>query len=713
MTSDQEEALYEFLENITEPFTLDNAVSFIRIVAPYKHDSRRGTRLAAEIAALINSRNVAFKLNGDSWISRRGCFEPLEFVIAPSRLEIQNGILIPGHRCVPFANPSVMPHEFKFYWKGKPLPVSTTEGPPEDFYPFYSILGEEYAPQYVARDNPDNESAFNSDPYEDPPEVSIHTLDMRGLYREAAFVPGDRFVVRTRDWKAGVFDLKKINKDKWSQAELYAWFEAAEIGFHDSFERLGPGSSTDEQIAYAYWYGGKRMREVPAYSLEEYLYEKTETIETASYGIESRFWFVGREIPDRDSLEGAQTVSDPTYIEELLRQAKVPISEFVVQSYVRDALFRNDTDIGRIVERIVPHTVEIDDKILTVLAEYVHEILKEFSATYSVFTDKAMGPIRQRVGELHTAVIDLSARLLQSGANSSWFPRHTFVVLSQIQSHAAVLLEDLDVEELPEESELDIIDNSLDSMIETYEDIKELIDDALDSFRRNNLSVVKKETAGFPRRNGTETLQISLGGTDIWRRIILPASCRLSGLHRIIQILFNWDTPSAGKDMSAGAGASASAGKEKPAPETSGLRLLNFRPRGDAQAPYRYSIARLSGGNLRGFPEKTPRPEDGLGNLHDRGVSELLYEYGNQWTVKILFFDTDGDSILVFPAGAGDAAPVRCIAGEGAPPPAFLDGPMGFKKFLASLKRNQTAEYDPAAFDPAELNRRLAAISLD
>ncbi|MDR2094348.1 MAG: plasmid pRiA4b ORF-3 family protein [Treponema sp.] len=709
MTSDQEEALYEFLENITEPFTLDNAVSFIRIVAPYKHDSRRGTRLAAEIAALINSRNVAFKLNDDSWISRRGCFEPLEFVITPSRLEIQNGILIPGHRCVPFANPAVMPHEFKFYWKGKPLPVSTTEGPPEDFYPFYSILGEEYAPQYVARDNPDNESAFNSDPYEDPPEVSIHTLDMRGLYREAAFVPGDRFVVRTRDWKAGVFELKKIKKDKWSQAELYAWFEAAELGFHDSFERLGPGSSTDEQIAYAYWYGGKRMREVPAYSLEEYLYEKTETIETASYGIESRFWFVGREIPDRDSLEGAQTVSDPTYIEEQLHRAKVPISEFVIQSYVRDALFRNDTDIGRIVERIVPPTVEIDDKTLDILAKYAGETLKEFSATYSVFTDKAMGPIRQRVGELHTAVIDLSARLLQSRANSSWFPRHTFVVLSQIQSHAAVILEDLDVENLPDDSELDIIDNSLDSMIETYEDIKELIDDALNSFRRNNLSVVKKEAAEFPRRNGSETLQISLGGTDIWRRIILPASCRLSVLHRIIRILFNWDKISPEKD----AGASASAGKEKPASESSGLRLLNFRPYGGAQVQYRYSIARLSGGNRRDFSETAPRPEDSLGDLHDQGVCELLYEYGNQWTVKILFFDKNGDSILVFPAGAGETASVRCVAGEGASPPVFLDGPTGLKKFLASLKRNQTAEYDPAAFDPAELNRRLAAISLD
>jgi hypothetical protein len=703
MTPNEEEALYEFLENVTEPFTLDSAVSFVRMIAPHRSDSRKGTRLAVEITALINARNIAFKLSKDSWVSRRGCFEPLEFVITPSRLEIQNGILIPGHRCVPFANPAIMPHELEFYWKGKPVPVTTTEGPPEDFYPFYTILGEEYAPQYVARDNPANESAFNSDPYEDPPEVSIHTLDMRNLYRETAFVPGDRFLVRTRDWKSGVFELKKVDKDKWSQAELYAWFEAAEIGFHDSFERLGPGSSTDEQIAYAYWYGGKRMREVPAYSLEEYLYEKTETIETAAYGIETRFWFAGREIPDRDSLEGAQTVSDRTYIEELLYQAKVPISEFVIQSYVRDALFRNDTDISRIVERIVPHTVEIDEQVLDMLAGYVSEILEGFGPAYSVFTDKEMGPIRQRVGELHTAVIDLSARLLQNGADSSWFPRHTFVVLSQIQSHAAMIMEDLDVDELPADSELDTIDNSLDSMIDTYEDIKELIDDALDSFRRNNLSVVKKGGAGFSRRNGSETLQLSLGGTDIWRRIVLPASCRLSALHRIIQILFGWNREFPREDAAGG----------KPARKSQNLRLLNFSPRENPPEQYRYSIARSSGGKLRSLPGKPPCPEDSLEYLRGQGVRELLYEYRNRWTVKILFFAADGDSVFVFPADTGDAASVRCVAGEGAPPPAFLDGPMVFKKFLASRKQNPKDEYDPAAFDLAELNRHLAAVSLD
>ena len=163
----------------------------------------------------------------------------------------------------------------------------------------------------------------------------------------------------------------------------------------------------------------------------------------------------------------------------------------MIQSYVRDAFFRNDLDIPRIIERIVPSSCNIDEADWEHLGNYIADTLDELKSTYSLFTDKAIGPIRQRVGELHTAVVDLTARLQGGGIDPSWLPKHTYVILSQIQGHAAGILEDLDTGEVPPETELEAMDNSLDSMIETYEDIKELIDDALDNFRQNNISVVK------------------------------------------------------------------------------------------------------------------------------------------------------------------------------------------------------------------------------
>jgi hypothetical protein len=659
MTTKQEDALFEFLENVTEPFTLEDVCAFVKLI-----EIKRNSHLEKEIAVLLNSRNIAFRIDDQHWVSRRGCFEPVPFVISPTRLELLNGILIPGHRCIPFANPSLLPQKYSFYWKDSPIPLTTTEGPPEEFYPYYCLFGEEYAPQYIARENPANESAYNNTPYEDPPEVSISTLDMRNIYRETSFIPGDCFVARTKDWKEGVFTLERVEKDTWSKAELYAWFEAAERGFEDSIAFLGPGTSTEEQIAYAYWYGGPRMRDVPAYSLEDFLYEKTDRIETVPYGIETRFWYAGKEIPDNKEMDISQTLPDQTLVEDMLFRRKIPISEFVIQSYVLDALFRGDNDILHIINRIAPPPTHLDEKEWVILMEYVKSALEEFRGTYDSSADQNMGPIRQRMGELHTAIIELSARLQKSDIDPSWLPRHTFIILSQLQSHAASILEDMDImdiDEAPPEAELEAMDNTLDSMIETYEDIKELINDAMTNFRRNRFSIVRGGTDGA---SSWRTVQISIGGTDVWRRIALPESCCLKELHRIIQAGLEW------------------------------TGMLN----------HRFSV-KLPDGTLG----ETPLDAQQIGALCAQGLTEIMYEYGTKWTVKI---------IILSRYEAGKDELIRCVAGAGSPPPELVEGPLRFRKILAALEKGggiekQTAleelgrNFDPGFFDLEQCNRNL------
>jgi hypothetical protein len=624
MTYKQEEALYDFLDNTAVPFELDEVVNFIHTA-----DSTWSKRLANETAAFLDFRHIAFNMGGRQWISRRGCFESASFVINPTKVELLNGILIPGHRCVPFANPELLPQEYVFSWEGAVIPVTTTEGEPEEFYPYYSIFGEEYAPQYVARDNPVNETAFNSDPYDDPAEVSIHTLDMRNVYRETSFVPGDRFVARVTDWRQGFFSLERISGDEWRAEDLFSWLEAAEAGFEDSFNRMGPGSSTEEQIACAYWFGGKRMREAPAYSLEEFLYEKSDRIETAPYGIETRFWYAGREIPDLKGLDDAQGRPDRTDIEELLWSKQIPVSEYVIQSYARDFLFRKEVDIAFLINRIVPAGIELTPRERRYLEDYLYDALGEFQADYNPFRDSAMGPIRQRVGELHTAVIELAARLSRGGVDSPWLPKYTFIALSQIQNHAAAVLEDLDTEEAPPDEELETMDNSLDSMVETYEDIRELIKEALENYRRNKLVIVKP--GGPSGDEGMELIQFSIGGADVWRRILVNENCRLDGLHRIIQIVFGWE---------------------------------------DAQ-PYRFSAGTVLENDLA------------LGELAGRGNTEFLYEYGAKWTVRVIFLSRGEDR---------EDKRVRCVAGEGAAPPEHVDGPLRFRRFLSALEGGNEKE---------------------
>ena len=661
MELDQEEALYEFLENATRPFTLEDVTTYVQVAG-----QKRSKSLVLEIAAYLEARKIAFKQDSRHWVSRRNCFEPAVFVITPTRLELLNGILIPGHRCVPFANPVVLPTRYKFFWNGEPIPATTTEAPPEDLYPFYCIYGEEFAPQYIARDNPKNEEAYNADPYEDPPEVSINTLDMRGIYRECGFVPGDRFIARTLDWKECKFELEKVKRDQWAREDLDEWLKIADNGFEDSFAMLGPASSTEEQIAFAYWYGGKRMREVPAYSLEEYFYEKTNRVEAVPFGIETRFWFAGKEIPDFKKLHNYAVPPDRTYIEDLLFKINIPISEFVILSYIRDAFFRNETDIDKVIDRIIPPIVHLEEEEWNVFAEYIADGMEDFYKGYSLFLDQKAGPIRQRVAELHTAVIELSARLQKGEIEAAWLPRHTFIVLSQIQGHAAALLEDLAFDESPTASDVVAMDNSLDSMIDTFSEIKELISNAMDSFRRSNLTVI----------HGDEEygqiwimIQISVSGIDVWRRAIISQECTMEELHSIIQTAMDWK----------------------------GTMRFRFYIEAQDGSP--------NGG--RDYLHNKLK----LNDVDFRGRKELVYEYGSKWNVNIIIMSSH--------QGTKDEV-CRFTAGEGASPPEHIDGPRHFRKLLTiyevgSISEKKEAQRElgmdfSASFNLDKANRNLRVV---
>jgi hypothetical protein len=434
---------------------------------------------------------------------------------------------------------------------------------------------------------------------------------------------------------------------------MYAWFEAAEAGFEDSFNYLGPGTTTEEQIAYAYWFGGKRMREIPAYSLEEFLFEKTERIEVVPFGIETRFWFAGKDRPDLKGLDKTQTLPRKTDIEEFLDEKKIPISELALHCYLLDFLFRGELDISLLADRIVPPLIKLTAKERKFLESYINAELDELRDNYTPFTDKDTGPVRQRICELHTAIIELSVRLENEKIDPFWLPKHTFIILSQIQINASGVMEELDNDENPPEMELEAIDNSLDSMIETYEDMRSLIEEALENYRKNRFSLVK---AG-PEKSGEWLLQLAIGGTDVWRRLMLSEDSDLNELHRIIQNCFEWNNS----------------------------WIYQFR--GEEVLDNSVTIKELA----------------------EHGQMVFFYEYGTKWTVRIM---------LLTRYEITEKKRIRCITGAAAAPPENIGGPLRYKRLISALYGRNDFErlsaervlgsgFNPDGFDMNACNRNL------
>ena len=678
MTFRQMEELNEFLEEAVEPFTINDAMDSLRHIK-----RKKAAQIAKEISIYLNYQKAAFPLGPDRWISERGCFENAAFCILPGSIEIMNGILIPGHRCIPFAKPRFLPHEYVFYWKEEPIPVITTEGAPQEFYPYYSLFGEEFIPHYIMQDNDDNEAAYNQDRQEDPLEVSIHTLDMRAIYRESSFVPGDRFAVHIRDWKASVFDLTKVDKDAWKIEDLQSWLNEAERGFAESFRSLGPGSSTEEQIAFAYFYGGERMRTIPAYGLDEFLCEKTCGVGIAPYGVETRFWYVGKEIPDRESLEDSPIIVDRVEIEAIFMDIGVPLSEFAVDSYIQDSLFRKDTHISQIIDRIIPPALNIDKRSRNRITKYIAKSMKRERSEYSLFADRAIGPARQRSCELHTAVINLFAHLQRWDSKRSPLPMHTFVILSQIQRDVAIYLKKLYLfyEDIGED-QLKEMDDVLDSMIDTYETLKADIDESLKIHRLKQISVVKSHNSAATV-SSWRMLQLGLVGTEIWRRIILPDTRSLQDLERMIRILFQWKDEASGGEFKKNEvleKSEAPDSSESPTATHFGQFMLHHENAVDNQSFLSPTVA--------------------LESLVAQGKEEFFYEYSGHWVVRILILS---DSV---PPQDGQ---IRCVSGEGSAPPSTIYGPLQYQRYLDSLGWQDAAKLQRSeGFDIDACNRLFA-----
>jgi hypothetical protein len=188
------------------------------------------------------------------------------------------------------------------------------------------------------------------------------------------------------------------------------------------------------------------------------------------------------------------------------------------------------------------------------------------------------------------------------------------------------------------------MDNSLESMCDTFEDIKEMIDKSLDNYRRSNITLVKFDSVADA---DWRSIQISIGGTDTWRRLVIPTSVTLADVHNLIQALFAW----------------------------SGIYEHCF---------------------LVDIKEKHHRWTDEYNNIKESielatfigaGVSEFIYEYGTHWTVKIMVLSV---------CNAAPDEKAHCTMGEKAAPPERVDGPLRFRRFISALDSTNTKERETA-----------------
>jgi hypothetical protein len=689
------------LEKSVEEFILSRTgrFSFEELSESLKAQGRKKSP-EKEILDILETGGLVFSRDFNTFAPRHIFFRKARFMISPTDDEVKAKILIPGHRFIPFCSLLTNPRDCVLRLPdGTELPRRTVGKKVRDILIYYSLYGRESLPAMLAADRPENAEALRGADFPDA-AVQVTVFDFAPAFDRWKFVFGDGVLLVVEDWIRGVFTIDHVKKKK--RLELMKdsedWIRGLEKGFSKTFDDLGLNFPLEEQVAYAYFYAGKRVLKNPPLHLGGFI-DSSPRVNFVDYGAETRLWHDTHidpsmlKIPDPIEPSGATGSMDAIF-----HDLGISLSTVEVEAYMRDELFHRREDAEGVLQRIFAGRAAefYSEEQLGDFVTYFEKLWNRVRRSYNFFSDQHTGKVRSRI----LAILDRHLEW-QRGLDSRQVPREILPVqetTSAAQSTAFLVtyLKLLNKKSPAPESETDEILNLLPRIDESLENLRERIDEQIEKSvpeakRAENRAIrlVRPEPAPVDpagrRGRGPKRLYVLKIGLlhispPIWRRVQVPGNFTLEDLHDTIQNAMGWDSYHAhsflidGKSYGTAAEEAAEFGIDESDESMFCLEELD---------------------------------------LTEKKRFRYIYDFGDEWIHQVTVE-------RVLPArgkSEEDKTSAVCLAGKRACPPEDCGGVPGYEEIIAALKAplkkkyrerlDWLGDFDPEFFDLEAVNRRL------
>ena len=491
------DSLEVFFRKFLDPFSAGDLCSDLR---------KMGERISVEdMEDILDEQPNVLKLQGDLYITRAGAFSGQFFSFVPNAQEIEQGIIVPGDRCVPFVDPNRISCEINFAVHGKILPrkvLSTDANSVCDFF----ALSDDFTVQNIALDPANEKLRIAENDYELPPKYFLTGFDFSSVFKQFGFKLGDRILAYVSDWDASiveVFPLKAFLKDSGekyvhlSDYELARneWYEILEDALLESFDYHGSCESIEKQLVNVF-YDNRKLLCVPLCgSVNEFL-RKTDKISVEFYGSELRLWKKGELVPIDSNLsfdDIVYTVYDIPY--------------FVIDCFLLNELYlshsdsknakKSDAEAEReIIQKIIPDSIDLSPNERDFFTLQIKNRRAKLRKTYNWFADFTFGSFRQHSVEVFSELRDFLLELECSESEFKKLPQQEFAILFQMFEHVERILEtladffDCDGEEEISDRDFTEMKKSLEIIELNLEDIRPVLLDAYEQIQRERFSIV-------------------------------------------------------------------------------------------------------------------------------------------------------------------------------------------------------------------------------
>ena len=455
----------------------------------------KGVRITKTQALdLLNNSSSVFALVDDMFITRAGVFTGRYFSFKPTKEEVQKGYVILGHRCMPFINPDTPPDRIRLinqdYDPIEPEAVVFSMNLAMDVFALY---GEGYVIPYILNDLSNTDVTIASLKYNMPSEVKLTAWPLKMLTGGKKFHYGDRLLCKVVDWEADLVQVNVLYSG--SAATLSAadmereeWYYVFENGLLNSFEKSGPASSIEEQLAILFLENYGELCTENCGSAEEFL-QHTKKIGFSPYGVESRIWRTGETVPYIGPW------NEDYSSKALFSEMSMIFSTEIVNCYLKNRIYesqhlKKEQTLEELCHKIFPPAFKItasEFKLLLLNIEKSNAIISE---SYNQFAEYKIAPVRNRVINLFSEIVSLLCAIGNSGLKLKIFPQQELVILTQLFSHSYKIIEDMEDIYSAEHFPVEDISLSLEGMEETFDDVGEILRQSLEVNTYNNIKIV-------------------------------------------------------------------------------------------------------------------------------------------------------------------------------------------------------------------------------
>jgi len=454
-----------FLGSKMEPFTAQDFQSYLK-----KNKFKISLN---EILSFLTSSEIVFPLVNERFLTYAGAFTGRWFSFKPTKEEIQGRFFIPGHRFIPFFDPTKRPYNAIVCFNNEEVEKTSGTVSMNTALDIHALYGEGYSIPILLEDPASNNIPFSSLQYGLPTTVTLTAFSL-DPYIEAGLEFGDRILCRIIDWKNGIIDTK-IKKEKHTSLKInfadmvqQDWYSDFEEGLLNKIDRHGPGRSIQQQLALLFLEDQGKLCTENCGSCEEFL-QHTTKIGFSTYGIESRIWKIHENVP----FVGP-------WNREAVNQLPFPIlaqlsDETVLTCYIKDMIYKKESldSAENLFKKVYPPMLTFTDMEKEFVMLHLEKRIDIVKKTFNRFNDFPFGGGRHEIICFFNRIMTLIARITTSNVPMEDLPQQDLVMLSQIADHVNGFLEELEGAPAQAEIELDDILASLRGMSDVFDGIED------------------------------------------------------------------------------------------------------------------------------------------------------------------------------------------------------------------------------------------------